>query len=85
MGFGWLRAAEISRGANMKMSSHLFPEVSAHLLAVTPTADWLEYVDWAAPLLEEPLRVFDGEAQIASRAGNGLEWNKKAIERFRIG
>jgi mandelate racemase len=82
---GWLRAAQIASEARMKMSSHLFPEVSAHLLAVTPTADWLEYVDWAAPLLEEPLRIVDGEAQIPSRAGNGLEWNKKAIERFRIG
>ena len=82
---GWLRAGEIARTANMKMSSHLFPEVSAHLLAVTPTADWLEYVDWAAPLLEEPIRIVDGEAGIPSRPGNGLEWNQKAIEAFRIG
>jgi hypothetical protein len=31
------------------MSSHLYPEVSAHLLAATPTCHYLEYVDWAAP------------------------------------
>ena len=29
-------------------------EVIAHLLAATPTAHWLEYVDWMNPLLAEP-------------------------------
>ncbi|MBC8022742.1 MAG: mandelate racemase [Burkholderiales bacterium] len=81
---GWLRAAEIARDAGLRMSSHLYPEVSVHLLAVTPTCDWLEYVDWAAPVLEEPIRIVDGEARIASRAGNGLEWNSAAVERLRI-
>lgn len=81
---GWLRAAEVARGAGMKMSSHLFPEVSAHLLAVTPTADWLEYVDWAAPLLAQPLPIVDGLAQIPDRPGNGLEWNARAVEKLRI-
>jgi mandelate racemase len=66
------------------MSSHLFPEVSAHLLAVTPTADWLEYVDWAAPLIEEPIRIVDGHARMAARPGNGIEWNRGAVQRFRI-
>jgi hypothetical protein len=28
----------------MEMSSHLFPEYSAHLLGVAPTRHWLEYV-----------------------------------------
>ena len=81
---GWLRAAEIADAAQLKMSSHLFPETSAHLLAVTPTCDWLEYVDWAAAILEEPIRIVDGEAQIPARAGNGLEWNLQAVERLRI-
>ena len=43
-----------------RCSTHLFPEVSAHLMVVTPTAHWLEYVDWASPILEAPLEVRDG-------------------------
>src|SRR5581483_8442065 len=54
---GWMRAAALAQGAEMEMSSHLFPEVSAHLLAVTPTCHWLEFVDWAEPVLEQPARV----------------------------
>jgi len=82
---GWQFASGIAKEANMKMSSHLFPEVSSHLLAVTPTCDWLEYVDWAGSILEEPLRIVDGEAEIPDRPGNGMSWDKRAVERFRIG
>ncbi len=82
---GWMRAAEIADAAGIKMSSHLFPEVSAHLLAVTPTCDWLEYVDWAAAVSKEPVRVIDGMVEIADRPGNGLEWDASAVERLRIG
>ena len=66
------------------MSSHLYPEVSAHLLAVTPTCHWLEYVDWANAILEEPLRIQDGGAMVADRPGNGLSWDRAAVERYRV-
>ena len=81
---GWLRAAALAHAHGREMSSHLFPEVSAHLLAVTPTAHWLEYVDWAAPLLAEPLVIADGMALIPDRPGNGLAWDAAAVERYRI-
>jgi mandelate racemase len=66
------------------MSSHLFPEVSAHLLAVTPTCHWLEYVDWASPVLEEQVRIEGGRAILPDCPGTGLKWNEDAVERFRI-
>src|SRR5262249_25760948 len=59
---GWMRATAIAQQHRMEMSSHLAPEVSAHLLAVTPTCGWLEYVDWADPILAEPLRIERGLA-----------------------
>ena len=81
---GWRSAAALSAERSIPMSSHLFPEVSAHLLAVTPTAHWLEYVDWADAIVEEPLRIVDGNAIAPARAGNGLTWNKEAVERYRM-
>jgi mandelate racemase len=81
---GWLRAAALAQAHGVEMSSHLFPEVSAHLLAVTPTAHWLEYVDWAAPLLEEPLLVADGSVQVPDRPGNGLAWDQGAVAHYRM-
>ena len=81
---GWRDAAAIAHSYNLKMSSHLFPEVSVHLLAATPTCHFLEYVDWANVLLEEPLVVADGHVQISARPGNGMIWDKKAVERYRM-
>lgn len=71
--------------AELPLSSHLFPEVSAHLLAASPTVHWLEYVDWAEPILLEPLHAVDGHAQPPDRPGNGLAWNTAAVARHRIG
>lgn len=82
---GWLRAAAIAEEHAMPMSSHLYPEISAHLLAVTPTAHWLEYVDWAAPILAEPIALEGGHAVIPDRPGTGIAWNEAAIGRFRAG
>jgi len=79
---GWLQAAALSAGTGIKLSSHLFPEVSSHLLAVTPTQHWLEYVDWAASILAEPLHVVGGAVTPSNRPGTGISWNQDAVKRF---
>ena len=81
---GWQRASALASHAGMPMSSHLYPEVSAHLLAVTPTAHWLEYVDWMAPLLAEPLRIVDGMAIPSDWPGVGLMWNEEMVRKARV-
>jgi len=81
---GWRRAAALAAERKIKMSSHLYPETSAHLLAATPTAHFLEYVDWADKILQEPLRIVDGEAIIPDRPGHGMIWNAAAVERYRV-
>ena len=79
---GWLRAAALADAAGLEMSSHLYPEVSAHLFAVTPTAHFLEYVDWASAILARPLGIADGQARPDDAAGVGLDWNDEAVSRF---
>ena len=81
---GWMEAAAVASARGIPMSSHLFPEVSAHLLAATPTSHWLEYVDWADTILQNPLKIIDGMAIIPDRPGAGLEWDVVAVERYRI-
>jgi len=81
---GWQRAAGLAAAYNREVSSHLFPEVSAHLLAATPGRHWLEYVDWAVPLLQEPLQIADGMAIVPNRAGNGMLWEEGAVAKFKL-
>ena len=80
---GWQRAAALAATHRIAMSSHLFPEISVHLLAATPTCHFLEYVDWADTIAAEPLRIVDGFAVAPDRPGNGLAWNQKAVEKYR--
>jgi mandelate racemase len=78
---GWLRAAALAQAAGLEMSSHLFPEVSAHLLAVTPTCHWLEFVDWADAILQEPLVVKDG---FVAPPLTPMQWNEEAVRRHAL-
>ena len=80
---GWLQAAAIADVTGLPMSSHLYPEVSGHLLRVTPTRQWLEWQDWAHPVLARPFEVRRRRAAPARRPGNGLEWDENAVARYR--
>ena len=79
---GWMLAASMAAARGVEMSSHLMPEVSVHLLAATPTAHWLEYVDWADVIVEEPLRVIDGAITPSGRPGVGLAWDEAKLRRL---
>ena len=79
---GWLRAMALAQTKGIRMSNHLWPEISAQLLCVTPTAHWLEYADWWNPIVEEPLSIENGLANVTGVTGTGITWNEKAVERF---
>jgi mandelate racemase len=81
---GWRHAAGLAAAHRREVSSHLFPEVSTHLLAATPTCHWLEYVDWAEPILQTPLTIEDGLATAPPGPGAGLRWDAAAVAKFRL-
>jgi mandelate racemase len=76
---GWLRAAAIAGAAGIPVSTHLYPEVAAHVMRVTQTAHWLEWQNWADPILEQPYQINDSELQIPDVPGVGLAWNETAV------
>jgi mandelate racemase len=76
---GWLRASAIAGAAGIPMSTHLYPEVAAHVMRVTETAHWLEWQDWADPILQMPYEIRDGLLHIPDVPGVGLEWNEEAV------
>jgi mandelate racemase len=76
---GWQRAAAIAGAAGIPISTHLYPEVAAHVMRVSETAHWLEWQDWANPILQQPYEVKDGNLHIPDVPGVGLEWDEKAV------
>ena len=81
---GWMQAAGVAQAHGAMMSSHLMPEVSAQLLATTPTAHFLEYVDWTDAIAKAPVRIENGCWPMDGRPGTGLDWDADAVERYRI-
>jgi mandelate racemase len=53
--------------------------VAAHVLRVTESAHWLEWQDWANPVLQQPYQMKDGMLQIPDLPGLGLDWDERAV------
>jgi mandelate racemase len=81
---GWLRAAAIAGTAAVPISTHLYPEVAAHVMRITETAHWLEWQDWIDPLLEKPFAIADGMLRIPDEPGIGIAWNEDAVTAHRV-
>jgi mandelate racemase len=81
---GWLRAAGVADAAGVQFSNHLYPEISAHLMRVTPSAHWLEWVDWANPILAEPLEPRNGEVVAPIRPGSGIDWDEDGVRKYAV-
>jgi len=81
---GWMRAAAIGEVHGIRLSNHLWPEISAQLLCATPTAHWLEYADWWNPVVKEPLTVKNGTVCLEGVIGTGAEWNEEALRRYAV-
>jgi mandelate racemase len=77
---GWMRAAAIAGAAGIPVSTHLYPEVAAHMMRITETAHWLEWQDWANPILKTPYQLKNVLLHIPDVPGIGLEWNEEAVE-----
>ena len=78
---GWLNVAGQADAASIPMSSHILPEASAHVLAVTPTAHWLEVLDFAGAILADPIKITNGTLT-ARGPGLGIEWNESAVAKY---
>jgi len=80
----WLKTASIAESFKISVSSHLYPEVSAYLMRVTPTANLLEWTDWANPILTEPYKVVNGYVVVPDKIGTGIDFNKKIIQKYEV-
>ena len=81
---GWMKAAALAEVNSIRISNHLFVEISTHLLCASPTAHWLEYADWFNPILQTPLQIENGFAVLDERPGSGIEWEEDAVVRYLV-
>ena len=81
---GFMRCAAIAGAAGIPLSSHLYPEVSAHLLRASESTHWLEWRDWAHPFIAEPFAVKNGMVHVPDRPGSGIDWDEAAVSKLLV-
>ena len=80
----FLKAAALCEALHTPVASHLFPEVSCHLIAAAPNGLMLEHITWWEALFAEPLQVVDGHVLLPQQPGIGLRLNPEALVRCRV-
>jgi len=80
----FMRAAALCQAWHQPVSSHLFSETSAHLLAAMPNALILEHMGWWQDLFTEPLTIADGCVVLGEKPGIGVELSQTALKRFKV-
>ena len=81
---GWMHAVDMAQPRGYMISSHLWPEVSAQLLALTPTAHRLEYSTWWNAIVADPLQIEKGKALTQGVMGTGVEWDEVAVCKYLV-
>ncbi len=81
---GWLKAAALAEAYQVPVVSHLVPEVHVHIFAAIPNGLTVEYMPWSFGLFKNPPRLIDGELEVPSGPGLGLELDEERIRRHRV-
>lgn len=80
----WMKVAHMAEAFNLPVVSHLAPEVLIHALAAVPNGLTLEYMPWAFPLFKQVPQVVDGQVQLSSAPGLGLEFDEELLARSEL-
>jgi L-alanine-DL-glutamate epimerase-like enolase superfamily enzyme len=80
----WMKVAAMAEAWKIPVSSHLFDEFSAHLVAAVPNGYMVEYMPWWDVLYQEPPRVQDGFISILERSGLGCELDPEALKKYEM-
>lgn len=79
---GWLKIAAMAEAFNLPVVSHLYPEISVHLVAGVPNGLTVEYMPWANRLFKETPRIADGKIEVPAKPGLGLEFDDKVCDQY---
>jgi len=82
---GFMRVAEQAALANLPISSHLFTEVSVHLLAACPNALIVEHMPgWWDDLFDGGPQIVDGRIRPPQEPGLGCRFSERARRQFAV-
>ncbi len=79
---GWLKIAGMAEAFNLPIVSHLYPELSVHLVCAVPNGLVVENMPWSDRLFEEVPRPAAGKLAVPQQPGLGLAFDEAACARY---
>lgn len=79
---GWLKIAAMAEAFNLPVVSHLYPEISVHLVAGVPNGLTVEYMPWTNRIFKETPKIVGGRIEVPARPGLGLEFDEKVCAQY---
>jgi len=79
---GWKKVSAVAKEFSIPITSHLFHEVSSHLMTLEEENCWCEYMPWWDCVFEKSCEVSKGEIILSQELGLGLKISDKALEKF---
>ena len=79
----WLKVAHMAEAFNIEVCPHYLMELSLSLACAIPNGAWLEYIPQLELITDSRIEIRDGRAQVWDRPGTGIEWDERAIARYR--
>jgi L-alanine-DL-glutamate epimerase-like enolase superfamily enzyme len=80
----WMKVAGMAEAFNLRVVSHLLPEIHVHLIAAAPNGLTVEYMPWSMKLFEEAPMPVRGQLTVPSKPGLGLEFDRAVLERYAV-
>ncbi|HMK67189.1 MAG TPA: enolase C-terminal domain-like protein, partial [Stellaceae bacterium] len=78
----WLKVAGMAEAHNLPVVSHLIPEVHVHLIGAIPNGLTVEYMPWLTRLFREVPLQQNGELNMPTKPGLGLEFDAEVLQRY---
>jgi L-alanine-DL-glutamate epimerase-like enolase superfamily enzyme len=80
----WLKVAAMAEAFNLRVVSHLLPEIHVQLVAGVPNGLTVEYRPLTNDIFEDTPRLESGQLVVPERPGLGLQLAPAAIRRYQI-
>ncbi len=81
----WMKVAGMAEAFNLRVVSHLIPEMHVHLVAAIPNGLTVEYMPWTERLFEEVPAIDKGQLVVPAKPGLGLAFDQAAITKYQVG
>lgn len=80
----WMRVANTADSWGLKVTPHLFWEISVQLSCAVPNAIYIEYMDWLDEFFEELPEIKNGRVYVWDKPGHGLKFKEDIIKKYKV-